>query len=225
MPKSHGEAIVDGQEVLYEQLISLILRSKSLNYLQLDCPLHPAYVRKWAEEAVNSSGLAISSTAVRFLLLTPRRSGSWNTKYQRRPIRYVIHFHSSPWQSSSASKPLVMILERNLFTCQIDEYCRIPETEYPHTVLAKRGAPAENVTVITALEIDCLDILTELGCTSTPRLIDYEQKIQDDDMWLPGGYIVYILIELLPKISLDDFWELPRHERDEVRKAFHTALE
>jgi hypothetical protein len=43
-------------------------------------------------------------------------------------------------------------------------------------------------------------------------------------MWLPGGYIVYILMELLPGEPLEYFWELPLKERDEVRKAFRTAL-
>jgi hypothetical protein len=64
-----------------------------------------------------------------------------------------------------------------------------------------------------------------MGCTSTPRLIDYERVRQDDSMWLPGGYIVYMLMELLPGEPLEYFWELPRKERDEVRKAFRTALE
>ena len=102
---------------------------------------------------------------------------------------------------------------------------RIPDTEIPHSDSTGRGTPADDVNIVTALEIDRLDTLTELGCTSTPSLIDYERQVQDSKMWLPGGYIVYILMELLPGISLDNFWELPRQERDDVRKAFRTALE
>ncbi len=78
---------------------------------------------------------------------------------------------------------------------------------------------------MTALEVDRLDRLTDLGCTSTPRLLDYERTIQDDKMWLPGGYMVYILMELLPGDPVYDFWALPWKERDEVRKAFRPALE
>lgn len=79
---------------------------------------------------------------------------------------------------------------------------------------------------VTALEIDRVDRLTDLGCTSTPRLIDYEGMAQDDGMghWMPGGYIVYILMELLPGIPIYDFWVLPREERDGIRTAFQTAL-
>lgn len=107
----------------------------------------------------------------------------------------------------------------------MDDHSRIPETEFPHPDVKQRGTPSEDVNTVTVLEIDRLERLTELGCTSTPRLIDYERMTQDDKMWLPGGYIVYILMELLPGISLDAFWELSRKERDEVRKAFQIALE
>lgn len=44
-------------------------------------------------------------------------------------------------------------------------------------------------------------------------------------MWFRGGYIVYILMELLPGESLEYFWYFPREERDEIRKAFRVALE
>jgi hypothetical protein len=102
---------------------------------------------------------------------------------------------------------------------------RIPDTDFPDPDPKRRGTPSDDVNEVTALEVDRLIRLTELGCTSTPRLIDFERMTQDDKMWFPGGYIVYIVMELLPGISLDDFWELPRQERDEARKAFRTALE
>ena len=102
---------------------------------------------------------------------------------------------------------------------------RIPDTEFPHPDPVQRGVPSKDVNEVTALEVDRLDRLTELGCTSTPRLIDYERMIQDDKMWLPGGYVVYILMELLPGQPIYDFWVLPRKERDDIRKAFRIALE
>lgn len=102
---------------------------------------------------------------------------------------------------------------------------RIPGTGFPHPDPARRGTPSDDVNFNTALELDRLERLTELGCTSTPRLLDYKRMIQDDKMWFPGGYVVYILMELLPGKPLDNFWLLPRKERDQVRKAFRTALE
>lgn len=77
----------------------------------------------------------------------------------------------------------------------------------------------------TLSEIARLERLTEAGCTSTPRLLDYQRINQTNKMWLPGGYMVCILMELLPGISLENFWVLPREERDQIRNAFRVALE
>ena len=85
--------------------------------------------------------------------------------------------------------------------------------------------PAEHVSKVTAMEIDRLDDLTEAGCTSYPRLLDFQRFIQEEDLWMPGGYIVRILMERLPGISLEVFWYLSREERDEVSKAFKCAIE
>jgi hypothetical protein len=50
---------------------------------------------------------------------------------------------------------------------------------------------------------------------------------QDDDMWVPGGYIVFILMEKLPGVMIkeEDFWtKYSLQQRDEVRVAFQEAL-
>lgn len=78
---------------------------------------------------------------------------------------------------------------------------------------------------MTISEVERLEQLTEAGCTSTPRLLGYQRLTQNDSMWLPDGYLVCILMELVPGISLENFWELPRSERDQARNAFRVALE
>lgn len=105
------------------------------------------------------------------------------------------------------------------------DYSRIPGTEFPHPNPKKRGAVSKDVNEVTLSEVECLEKLTEAGCTSTPRLLAYQRLAQNDEMWLPGGYLFCILMQLVPGVSLEDFWELARDERDRARKAFRIALE
>lgn len=107
----------------------------------------------------------------------------------------------------------------------INPLLRIPRTEFPDPDPKNRGPLSEDVNEATVLEIAHLETLTEAGCTGTPRLLGYQCMTQDDKMWLPGGYVFCILMEFLPGISLENFWWLPREERDQVRQAFQTALE
>jgi hypothetical protein len=85
--------------------------------------------------------------------------------------------------------------------------------------------PAKDVNKVTAMEIDRLDDFTEAASTSTPKLLDFQRFLQGQDLWMPDGYMVCILMERLPGISLENFWQLPREERDQIRKAFQFALE
>ena len=102
---------------------------------------------------------------------------------------------------------------------------RIPGTQYPHPNPRKRGPISKDVNEVTISEVERLEQLTEAGCSSTPRLLGYQRLTQNDSMWLPDGYLVCILMELVPGASLENFWELPRSERDQARKAFRVALE
>jgi len=46
-------------------------------------------------------------------------------------------------------------------------------------------------------------------------------------MWVPGGYVVYILMEKLPGSPPWDFWIEERYsleDRNEIREAFRVAL-
>ena len=105
-----------------------------------------------------------------------------------------------------------------------NDHNRIPDK--PHPDPSKRKiSPAEMVNEFTASEIDYLDQLTLAGCTSTPHLIDFQQFTQSEDFWMPGGYMVCIVMEDVPGISLEDFWLLEREKRDGVRQAFQSALE
>jgi len=101
-----------------------------------------------------------------------------------------------------------------------------PENPTPEDLPPKDRQPTTtNFNPLTIHEITCLKRLTKAGCRSTPHLLGYECLNRKGDQWLPKGYVVFILMQLVPGVSLVDFWELSRRERDEARTAFRTALE
>lgn len=73
------------------------------------------------------------------------------------------------------------------------------------------------------MEITALGELTKAGGSCTPTLHAWKHEKQGTQMWIPGGFIVYILMEKLPGMRLDDIWSLERKERYEVRKSFKEA--
>ena len=88
----------------------------------------------------------------------------------------------------------------------------------------------------TQNEINLLEKLTKAGCPATPKLLAVKIDAQDPSVlafpehglryWMPGGYIVYILMAKLPAqpLELNSFWrEYSKSERDDVRKAFKKS--
>ncbi|KAL9594116.1 MAG: hypothetical protein Q9219_007206, partial [cf. Caloplaca sp. 3 TL-2023] len=97
-------------------------------------------------------------------------------------------------------------------------------------------------------EIDNLERLTAAGCSATPSLLGVKIDVQDesilhhkatvdnpdsmyeeDKWWMPGGYIVYILMEKLSAqpLSINTFWneeEFTRQDRDDIRTAFQKSF-
>lgn len=72
-------------------------------------------------------------------------------------------------------------------------------------------------------EIAALQGLTDANCSSTPYLPSWKHTVQDDERYIPGGYITYILMEKCPGTNLQYFFHLPRKERDQIRAAFKEA--
>lgn len=99
----------------------------------------------------------------------------------------------------------------------------------------------------TTREIKTLEELTSAGCSVTPRLLGVKIDVQDTlvpepksesgfeayrghdiDWWMPGGYIVYILMTRLQAQPLDinTFWNekiFTKQDRDNVRIAFQKS--
>lgn len=80
----------------------------------------------------------------------------------------------------------------------------------------------------TEMELQVLRRATDMECEHTPRLLSWKEEKQTWDMWVPGGYIVFILMSKLPGIRLsrsifnDQFYSLEK--RNQIREAFRVAL-
>ncbi|KAE8142896.1 hypothetical protein BDV38DRAFT_277709 [Aspergillus pseudotamarii] len=77
------------------------------------------------------------------------------------------------------------------------------------------------------LMLDAYGTLQTRECRSAPRLLNMKRESQDHTGMLPGGSILYLLIEKAPGEQLDSpgFWGLGRRERDRIRQAFKAAWE
>ncbi|RJE21038.1 hypothetical protein PHISCL_06633 [Aspergillus sclerotialis] len=82
----------------------------------------------------------------------------------------------------------------------------------------------EGVSMEANREINNLNTLTGRGTQCTPELIDYVLGKQDPHGYVPGGYVVIILMEKVPGRNLANFHTFPLEKRDRVRIAFAKAL-
>lgn len=57
--------------------------------------------------------------------------------------------------------------------------------------------------------------LKKQGCSFVPDLLGYEEREQDDERFVPEGYITYVVWEKIPGESLDyeNFWAKKTAER------------
>ncbi|KAL8848578.1 MAG: hypothetical protein Q9221_006411 [Calogaya cf. arnoldii] len=126
--------------------------------------------------------------------------------------------------------------------------------EAPHELPPSRNprerakeASGMRFNVGTTREIETLKKLTTAGCSVTPNLLGVKIDVQDNlagasrsksateadrhhdiKWWMPGGYIVYILMTKLQAQPLDinTFWDgrtFSRQDRDDIRKAFQKS--
>ena len=68
--------------------------------------------------------------------------------------------------------------------------------------------------------------LTKSGCESVPQLLNWKRETQDDKSGpVPGGYLVYLVLQNLPgvRLSCEDYWNFSGAQRQEIREAFKEA--
>ncbi|KAJ5465563.1 hypothetical protein N7530_009350 [Penicillium desertorum] len=65
----------------------------------------------------------------------------------------------------------------------------------------------------------------KLDCAVVPRLLAYQQRQQDHDEGVPGGYVTYILWEKVAgeSLNLTEFWRLPFGDRQAIRDKFRQV--
>jgi hypothetical protein len=74
------------------------------------------------------------------------------------------------------------------------------------------------------MEIEALSILTDAGCSCTPALLAWKKDKQGSDMWIPGGFFLYVLMEKVPGVNVNDHYaKMDREERDKLRASFKQA--
>ncbi|KAL8954275.1 MAG: hypothetical protein Q9183_007225 [Haloplaca sp. 2 TL-2023] len=107
-----------------------------------------------------------------------------------------------------------------------------------------KDASGMRINGSTRNEIKVLQRLTAARCSATPALLASKIDVQDESVlnsrgkprfenewgknrqwWMPGGYVVYILMSRLDAQPLDTnvYWDFERQQRDEVRSAFKDA--
>ncbi|PYH97696.1 hypothetical protein BO71DRAFT_372767 [Aspergillus ellipticus CBS 707.79] len=88
---------------------------------------------------------------------------------------------------------------------------------------------ARQACKFTPEELWALKTMTERGSRNTPRLLDYKESTQDSSGPVPGGFITWIVWEIIPGICLGDtfgadrFWQLKQGERRAIQEAFPDA--
>lgn len=100
---------------------------------------------------------------------------------------------------------------------------RMPEpfTEsLSHEDKAKQALPEAEIS-----EERAMLALTKGGCESVPRLLNWKRVKQDNLGPIPGGYLIYLVLQNLPgvRLSREDYWNLSEAQREEIREAFKVA--
>lgn len=128
--------------------------------------------------------------------------------------------HSPDQDSYAVRLPCLLCIDgRKLIT-----ECRIPLYKTATQGPSERAKQADpEIPHLASNEIEALTILTQAKCLSSPYLIDSMNR-QQTDGWVPGGYIHYIVMEMLPGVTVcDHYCLMERKERDELREAFKKA--
>ncbi|RFU35279.1 hypothetical protein B7463_g1019, partial [Scytalidium lignicola] len=82
---------------------------------------------------------------------------------------------------------------------------------------------SDNLPEYAKDELEGLKTLTTHGCRSTPALINFMQCKQEEDMWVPGGYLLYLLMTKCPGKPIEHFRQQPYSKREEIRQALEVA--
>lgn len=85
-----------------------------------------------------------------------------------------------------------------------------------------RTEPLPGPSEYSVAELKALQAFTTTSTPSLPHLVAWKKTTQGSDGVVPGGYVVYILMTLMPGLTLLDlrFWSMSEQEREDIRAAF-----
>ncbi|KAJ9320086.1 hypothetical protein DTO027B5_8855 [Paecilomyces variotii] len=102
--------------------------------------------------------------------------------------------------------------------------------EHDYQVNEEENHESRQATTYNPPELIAYRDLTEKGSSHTPKLLGYKTDKQDRSGLVPGGFIIWLVWEIVPGLRLGDgngadpFWALEVYEREQVRLAFLEAL-
>ncbi|KAJ9193123.1 hypothetical protein DTO021D3_3847 [Paecilomyces variotii] len=104
-------------------------------------------------------------------------------------------------------------------------YMQIPYAGSEFDPPQLRASQALELQGFARSEYNALKLFTEKACPSTPKLLASKVDTQGPQDLVPGGFIVYLLMEKLPCCRLEDevFWNLDESERADIRQKFKEA--
>ncbi|KAI9682484.1 MAG: hypothetical protein M1829_000276 [Trizodia sp. TS-e1964] len=149
-------------------------------------------------------------------------------------LRHKISENSQQWDEPHESKAVFVCKQVEGPRVGAEEiikvHMQIPHTPYPRrlTPEIRESLISMEVNIHAQKEIEALDRLTAAGCSCSPKLLAWIQEKQDASLPLPGGYVIYILMEKLPGESPHDLFMPGRstlEERDQIRASFRPGFE
>lgn len=87
-----------------------------------------------------------------------------------------------------------------------------------------------SVAYHTDRELQALQKLKSAGCLYAPEIMGFVHDLQPDDLWVPGGYVDFILLKKLPGVTPTCPWKnsygmISREEFFDFCKCFMEAWE
>lgn len=103
--------------------------------------------------------------------------------------------------------------------------------QVPHrtTKMGDAETRGQQATTFTPRELIALLDLTKKRSSNTPKLLEYKIGTQHCAGLVPGGFVIWLVWEIVPGIRLgdsegaDSFWGLDNFEREQVRSVFIKA--
>lgn len=90
---------------------------------------------------------------------------------------------------------------------------------------------AQQATTYEPVELRALRDMTNMGSLNTPQLLDSSFQTQDSNGLVPGGFLIFLVWQIVPGLRLGDnlgaeaFWALEQKERSDIQAAFPYEYE